>query len=170
MQTKILRLISICLIISFTFSMSGCETLRKKFIREKKKKDENTVVPLLEPIDYPDKVITPTETYQKHYGLWQVWSKDLIVAVEENSNDKRILFLMQQTLSELKGMALCISSDKVAPLSSVISDLEKVNQELSEPSTIRNMNLIQNKIERAFKSVRENWKPKQVQSIFNTTL
>ena len=43
----------------------GCEPLRKKFIRQKKQdKEISGTIPILEPIDYPEKIHSSAEDYQ----------------------------------------------------------------------------------------------------------
>ena len=42
------------LIVSLGFS--GCETMRRKFVRQKKKKETAEFIPVLEPIEYPGPV------------------------------------------------------------------------------------------------------------------
>ena len=51
-----MRIIFICLL-SVSLIAGGCEPLRKKFTRQKKKDQETSaIIPILEPIDYPEKV------------------------------------------------------------------------------------------------------------------
>ena len=75
---------------SFILSSIGCEPLRKKFVRQKKK-DENAqqFIPVLDPIDYPAAVYSAEEGYRKHYSLWRVWHKELMVSLDEQGIDRR---------------------------------------------------------------------------------
>ena len=61
------------LIVAVMMTTVGCEPLRKKFIRKRKAAQESSEdIPVLEPIDYPDKVYTAEDLYKQHYSLWQV--------------------------------------------------------------------------------------------------
>ena len=84
-----------------TLTSSGCTPLRKKFTRKKKedKEQNQKFIPVLEPVDYPEKIYSSLDRYKHHYSLWKVWEKDLIQTIEEDGSDKRQKYLLSQAVN-----------------------------------------------------------------------
>ena len=69
-KSKIAFHVLVCaVLVSFVLALEGCSTLRKKFVRQKKKEDKQEFVPVLDPVDYPDVVKTAGGIYEHHYML-----------------------------------------------------------------------------------------------------
>ena len=51
-----------------TVLMTGCEPLRKKFTRKRKKDQESEIMPVLDPIDYPARMDSPERRYRHFYS------------------------------------------------------------------------------------------------------
>ncbi|MBN3039996.1 MAG: hypothetical protein JW867_02605 [Candidatus Omnitrophica bacterium] len=80
-----MKKISIFLILVMVFSICGCNSLRKKFIRKKKNTKEPPVY--IDFKDYPEK---PTkEAYTDYYLFVRGWLDELIGALEQNDSFKR---------------------------------------------------------------------------------
>src|SRR5437899_1682173 len=92
------------LILVFLISSLGCEPLRKKFVRQKKKEQKEEFEPVLDPIDYPAAVHSPTQDYKHAYGLWKVWNKELLQEIETNDNEKRQVYLLNESIEQLEAM------------------------------------------------------------------
>ena len=144
-----------------TFSLGGCSTLRRKFVRKKKedKAVSQKFVPVLEPIDYPDNVYSPLDKYQKYYSLWRVWERDLLQAVKAKESDKRQKYLLVQTIEQLEGMAGLLTEAKKVEFLPVVEDLREVGDVYDKPAFMRNTFSIQKKIERNSRKVRNDFAP-----------
>src|SRR3989338_1218458 len=102
--------VAVCAAVVF----SGCEPLRKKFVRQKKKDASaaTEVVPILQPEVYPEKVFDPVKQYKQHYGLWGVWHKDYLSILEDNGSDKRQIYVLTQMAAQLEKMENLLAGEK----------------------------------------------------------
>jgi len=106
-------------------SLSGCATLKRKFVRKKKKEEKQKVVLALE--DY-DKLIDYHELYKKHYLLWGYWHDELISALEKSYKKQRVC--IDQVLEHLDSLKKYITPEKASLLEEYISRLEKIRKRL----------------------------------------
>ena len=146
--------------VTFLLTSSGCEPFRKKFTRQKKKDESPTsqFVPVLDPVDYPDKVESPPELYRHHFSLWQVWDRELIMRIEEHASNKKINDTVDQSLTQLTEMQKLLTGEKQKKLSEYVAQLNALKKDLEQPAAVRNDNSIQRKIERIGKNVREGFR------------
>lgn len=161
MAVPMAKLLTVLLV----FSTSGCEPLRKKFTRQKKKdaSQSSQFIPVLDPIDYPDKVESPEESYRHYFSLWQVWDKELVMRIQEHASDKKINFTFNQFLVQLTEMEKLLSGEKRQKLNEYIAQLSGLQKDLGQPAGVRNDSVIQRKIERIGKNLREGFRFKDVQ-------
>ena len=147
-------------ILVLAIASSGCEPLRKKFIRQKKKDQQDTsgVIPILEPIDYPEPVYSPLKEYQKHYSMWKVWQRELLTGLEQAASAKQELYDLDQILAQLQEMEKLLVADKQAKLSSLTAQFESLKDQLSQQGPFRNTSSIKLKIESLGKTIREEYK------------
>ncbi|MBF0385710.1 MAG: hypothetical protein HQL27_07535 [Candidatus Omnitrophica bacterium] len=141
-------------------TIQGCEPLRKKFVRQKKKDQGSEVVPVLEPITYPPRTESSKEMYAYHYSLWKVWYKELLVAIEESENSKRELSFLEQLQKQLEGMKRNLSDDKEGLIKEIEDNLNDAKDELNKTKTLRNIYLTKRMLDRADKNIRRNFNPK----------
>ena len=113
------------LFVVIVLSLSGCATLKRKFVRKEKKKEEQKVILALE--DY-DKFIDYHELYKKHYLLWQYWHDELISSLERNYKKQRVC--ADQILEHLTALQKYITPDKEEVLEGYIQRLEKIRARL----------------------------------------
>jgi hypothetical protein len=137
----------------------GCEPLRKKFRREKKKEGSQSFIPVLEPIDYAPKMQSPEGQYSYHYSMWQIWQKDLLDSLYENESEKQQLYLLNQIIVQLEGMNRWILEEKQKELSVLVQEVYGLLKEYDKPSPMRSMSAIQRTLERNGRKVRESFKP-----------
>ena len=155
-----------CFFLVLSFSLSGCEPLRKKFIRKKKKEKEETAetIPILEPVDYPEKIHTVDDLYLDHYSLWQTWQKELLISLEESRNSKRQLNNIDQAMLQLGEMQKLLLPESQEPLKNIIEKLRAVREELSTPVPLHNTVEMKLELHSLEREIRENFKPRQVQA------
>ncbi|MFA5259728.1 MAG: hypothetical protein WC450_00700 [Candidatus Omnitrophota bacterium] len=117
---------------------SGCEPVRKKFIRKKRTSDlETSVQPVFEPEEYPAAVLSPEDQYQGHYNRVLVWDKEVISNMEEKAGDKRIVFSLNACLKELEGMEGLLPEPSLGLLRQIKAEMEKIRDEFSQPAAYR---------------------------------
>ena len=166
LNNRVLRfqIFTVVLIFATTCFFSGCEPLRKKFVRKKKKDQKKELIPLLDPIDYPEKEDDPAVCYQHHYALWKVWAKDLIAVLQSRGySDKRIRYLLGQLLVNMEEMEKLLKSPKKEGMIKYIKKLKNVVEEFETPAALRNDYTIRKRIELIDKQMRQKMKFKEVQ-------
>jgi hypothetical protein len=164
-KSRIIDLTAKLLLVFFVATLtSGCEPLRKKFVRQKKKDGESAeFIPVLDPVDYPNKVESTAEAYRRFYSLWQVWDKELVMRVEEQASDKKIGFTFNQVLVQMNEMEKLLTGEKQKKLGTYIDQFGLLQKDLQQPVEFRNNGLIKQKLERIDENFREEFRFKQVE-------
>ena len=120
-------------------SSAGCEPLRKKFTRQKKKGDVSTeIIPVLEPVDYPVKQYGAQEAYAQHYSLCKVWLSDFQTSRQQQMliNDKRLMASLDAALKEIDEMQkLLKDTDQLAKIK---EQVQWVHDDFAKPQAFRN--------------------------------
>ena len=148
----------ICLL-SVSLIAGGCEPLRKKFTRQKKKDQETSAtIPILEPIDYPEQIHSPSGDYKQHYSLWQVWQREFLNSLDDASSVKQELFDLVQLIAQLQEMQKLLTPEKSSKLSVVIAQFESLKEAVAQPGPFRNITNIKLKAELLGKQIREEYR------------
>ena len=155
----------VCFLFMTAIFLEGCEPLRKKFTRKKKKASiEDETVPILEPIDYPQKVYSPAETYKHHYSLWQVWNNELQSIILDNTNRKRKIYFVDQIIVNLEVMKNLIAEEKQTSLISSLERLRQVKSDLEAPVPTRNLSALKRELAVIDKDIRNGYKFSSVEN------
>ena len=115
----------------------GCESLRKKFVRQKKQDQKEEFIPVLDPIDYPAAIHSPEQDYKKAYGLWKVWNREYLQEVDVNENDKRQRYLLNEAISQVEEMKKLVKEEKQAVFVPVLKDLNALRDSYETPAMVR---------------------------------
>ena len=168
MQKKYLGFISfICCFVILILFLSGCQPLKRKFTRKKKKgKVLQEFIPVLEPIDYGPSTITSKDRYSKHFSLWRIWEKDFVQNVSSETNDKRMKYLLNQMVEHLNEMRKWIVEEKRNELDQLISEIIKIKKEFNKPAQSRNTNAIKRRVESNARKILRDFKPGTVDEYF----
>lgn len=110
----------------FILGLTGCATLRRKFVRKKKKEEQKPTV-ILALKDY-DKLINYQDLYKKHFLLWQYWQEELISALGQNFKKQREC--IDQALENLSALEKYITPDKKSTLDTYLARLDKIRKRL----------------------------------------
>ena len=145
------------LLLVVNVAVTGCEPLRKIFTRQKKKEKESTEIPILDPIDYRDKIYSVEQIYREHYSLYQVWLKDLLIIIKDKESVKRKIYNLDQALAQLKIMRQLVSDDKKKEMARLSEGLENIKKNLKEGRAFDARSLELN-IERIDRQIREGFK------------
>lgn len=154
----------ICCFCVLLSALSGCTTLRRKFTRKKKKDGEESqkFIPVLEPVDYPEKTSSSLEKYKQHYSLWKVWERDLLQTIDSDGSDKRQKYLLEQAIEQLEGMRALLTDEKKAEFAPLVDGLREVGEVYERPASMRNTFSIRKKIERNSSEIRNGFAPDPV--------
>ncbi|MFH0771297.1 MAG: hypothetical protein V1933_01605 [Candidatus Omnitrophota bacterium] len=136
MRESLKRCLSLAVVCSLVFAGSGCETLKRKFIR--KPKNSKKTSPVLVPQDY--KGIYPNSVlYSNHFIYWRVSTEDLIDCLTHGLSNKRQIEDVNVAIQNLEIMRSLLNSPKKEQLSSYIKFFEDTGKKLKEgqPNDIR---------------------------------
>jgi hypothetical protein len=143
--------------------LCGCETLRRKFVRQKKStKDSEEVAPVLDPIDYPRVVVTAQGQYHRHFSLSQVWFKELLIHLAEGGSDKKTVFLMNQIKTQVAGMRALLTGEYQAKADVFLKQILDIEEELRLPAAVRNNDGISRRLNRISWDIRLTLEEEQV--------
>jgi hypothetical protein len=141
-------------------SSAGCEPLRKKFTRQKKKdKETSDFIPVLEPVDYPVKQYGAKEAYAQHYSLFKVWFSDFDTSRREAANEKKMVYDLDAALKELGEMENLLKGPSKDELVKVKGQVQFIRDEFSKPKAFRNEGRINNEFNSADMAIRKKFKP-----------
>ena len=119
--TKMIKkIITTILLLSLISSLTGCETVRRKFTRKKKAK---TVRPMFykKDGDFEEKR-PPAELYEMHYVYWKTWMDDLIDRA--GLNRKRDNRSINEAISNLIDMKKYLTGEKKEELDQYIEEIK----------------------------------------------
>jgi hypothetical protein len=146
--------------------LSGCETLRKKFVRQKKKDREGQeLIPIFEPVDYASQMISPEEQYKRFYSMWKIWNGDLIKTIDGEEPDSLIKYNVDQSIVQLTEMRKWLNEDKKIELDKTIKVLQSVQKDMEAPAVMRNPFQMKMKVERNAKAIRNSLNPQVVKDL-----
>ena len=134
MLSVLIAFVLVCVAIN----ISGCASLRDKFVRKKKK--EATTAHYRSMVDYD---IRPSlELYTKHYVYWRSWSKELLELLGENAKkDKRSIREVIGNLEDMRNMLVDVKADElekhIERLRGVEKDIAKGNITTGTKTRIR---------------------------------
>lgn len=144
-------------VLFLSLSLSGCETLRKKFTRTKKKSqtEDTGFAPVLEPEEYPAPENNPVLSYKQHYSLLKVWYKDLWTALEDKFTDKQIRYLLKQINAQIDEMQKLLDQDKALELNKLKELLKYFDDSLNSSWALRNIPRIRSDLRAFDRSLRK---------------
>jgi uncharacterized protein (UPF0147 family) len=141
-------------------TLSGCEPLRKKFVRQKKKdKEAQELIPIFEPLDYGAQMMSAEERYKHFYSMWKIWNGDLIKTIDESAADKIIKYNVEQSILQLLEMRKWLKEEKQVEIDKGIKVLQSIGKDLEMPAVMRNNFQIKLKVERNAKTIRKALSP-----------
>lgn len=133
---------------------SGCEPLRKKFVREQKADAAKEVDVILDPVEYAPRSQDPAKEYRYYYGLWLVWHKDLLTSVEENASNKRLTSMSDELLTLMDKMLPLLTGDPAARLNSYRQQLAGWRSVMDQPEAMRDNRQLESNLERLGRGMR----------------
>lgn len=142
--------------------LSGCQSLRQKFVRKKKADREDKFIPILEPVEYEASDVSRFERYSHHYQTYRVWERELMAGLERDMPDKRLEFFLTELVANLEGMIKWAPEAKAAGLQDVLTEYRAALPYFESSQAFRNEAGFVSKLRRYERNVRQNFSPKKV--------
>ncbi len=118
--------LGLALVLMVSIVFGGCASVHRKFTRKKKNVQDDEVIPVLNPIDYPPPVFTSMDRYQQFYDLFKIWHKDIITVLDDGPSDKQILYKFSQMAVQLEGMKGLLQGAALDRLNAALDEYGKV--------------------------------------------
>jgi len=160
---KYSRLFMAIVLVTGLVSSVGCEPLRKKFTRKKKDREQTRDIPVLEPIDYPEKIEQPLDILKQSYSMWLLWYGQWTTDMAETSTDKRLIYDLNQLVTLVDELQPVFAETRQALLQDYSRRLAKVRGEFDKPAALRNASYMRSDMRRIDKDFRANFKPEIAQ-------
>ncbi len=160
---------SVCVVcLAAVVLLTGCEPLRKKFTRQKKKSDavNQKFIPVLDPEEYHVKQYGAEESYAQHYSLLKVWFSDFASTYEQTVNEKRQLYNLNAALEELQEMKKLLKSPVLEELSGIEKQILYIRGEYEKSKAFRNDARIRSEIREVQSKVNKKFKTELVKESF----
>ncbi len=156
---------TVCVLcLAFTVTLTGCEPLRKKFVRQKKKEKEtdDKFIPVLEPEVYQAKQVGPFEDYSQQYLLFNVWISDFGDNFQTMDNDKRLISDLDAALKSVKAMQKLSTGTLAESIAKITKQVEYLRGEYDQPEAFRNTSRMSSEVRSIERSLRRELKPELV--------
>jgi len=111
--------------------MTGCESLRKKFTRQKKSQKTEEVM-IVSPRDYSAHPLPNDVLYKQYFTYWKSWNEELVTSLNDRASDKKVLDCTEQAIVNLKKMATYLNEAKARELSGYIKQTEDIKSTVLE--------------------------------------
>jgi hypothetical protein len=147
----------------FSVTVSGCEPLRKKFVREKKRDKVVREEPILEPIEYPLRPYDVYSDYAHRYSMFYVWKKEFISAIDDQENSKRLLYFFDQMITKLDEMAELLTEEKNGEFIEVMNELYPIRDQLNNTAYVHYLSRIKREVNVITRLIRSQYNPTMMQ-------
>ena len=134
---------------------SGCSPeMRKKFIRERKSgTGQNTVMPVLEPVEYPDALETAKMRYDYFFALLKVWQKDALMLIDDGASDRQIRYALGQIKLQLQELEKLFDDESRTTAQEGIQKVDDILAQYDQPASLRNAGMVRRDVERLRETV-----------------
>jgi len=137
----------------------GCASVHRKFTRKKKNVQDDEVVPVLNPIDYPPPVFTSMDRYLQFYDLFKIWQKDILTTLDDRPSDKQILYKFSQMAVQLEGMKGLLQGEALDRLNVALEEYGKIVEIYEKSAAFRSEMEIKRRVKNLETIVVEDLKP-----------
>lgn len=158
-------LLTVCVLcLAFTVTLTGCEPLKKKFVRQKKKdkQTDDKFIPVLEPEVYEVKEVGPFEDYSQQYLLFNVWISDFGDNFQTMDNDKRLISDLEAALKSINAMQKLSTGTVADAIAKITKQVEYLRGEYDRPAAFRNTSRMSSEVRSIERSLRRELKPELV--------
>ncbi|MEW5895122.1 MAG: hypothetical protein AB1650_05140 [Candidatus Omnitrophota bacterium] len=129
-------------------SINGCSpAMRKKFIRQKKKDVVSEVIPVLEPMDYENKMEDVKTRHDYFYALLKVWHKDALMLLEDEPSAKQMVYTLRQIRVQLEELDKIIDGKPDTVIGEGLKKVDEIMLSYERPEAFRNRDIIRKDIQ-----------------------
>ncbi len=142
--------------------LSGCQSLRRKFVRQKKKPADEKFIPILEPIEYEASRVSKVERYTHHYQTYRVWERELMAGLERGETDKRMAYFLDQLVVNLESLTKWAPEERAQPLQDILGNYRSAADYFQRPESFRNKAGFVSKLKRYERTMRRDFRPDKI--------
>ncbi len=99
------------LVLALVLAASGCETLRRKFTRRKRRKTAQEEM-VVAPRDYSEHPFPNDVLYQQYFTYWKAWNQEWVASLTDRDAPKKIAGCGEQALVNLEKMRTYLADEK----------------------------------------------------------
>jgi len=117
------------LLLAVLMTLTGCESLRRKFTRRTRrnaKQEEMIIVPR----DYSEHPFPNDVLYQQYFTYWKAWNQEWIGSLNDRNSIKKILSCGEQTLANIEKMGSYLQEEKKKELDVYIEKTRALTEEI----------------------------------------
>ena len=156
---------SMAILLVVTLGLSGCEPLRKKFIRKKKAAEPSAAfVPVFVPEEYAPAIAAADGVYDQHYSLALAWCKELQVNLGEDRSDKKLRYAIDEILSQLTAMQSLLDGESRQQAGQLREAALGIQRDLAAAAPFRDKHLLSIRVDELERSLRAQLKTEVVRS------
>ena len=141
MKKNIPFLTCFVLLFSFILLLTGCESLRRKFTRMKKKTQPQEEM-IITPRDYDANPLPKDVLYKQYFVYWKSWNQELVTSLNDQAPLKKIKDCVEQAIANLKKMATYLSDEKAKELTVFTKETEALKVEIDQAASMPPSQLI----------------------------
>lgn len=160
------KLLAIVAVLVMSLSLSSCENVRKKFVRQKKKTEDKDFVPVLEPEEYPAPEHNPPLLYKQHYNLIKAWYKDLWSPLQDRYPSGTPQYALKEISGHIDGMQKLLQPQLHPELDKLRGFLKSYYNSLDIPPATRNRVRIESDLRAFFRLLIKQLSPGKVKGQF----
>lgn len=144
-KIKYLIIVFICLSV---VSFSGCESVRRKFVRKSKAEQDNPEEVIYAPQEYPVEVMSNEQLYRQYYTLWKGWHQELMEVLSGGQNHKKQVGCITEIVNNLNKMKDLLEPEAQVGLDGYIQKILPIKDEIiAGRSNASNFEFMRSKLE-----------------------
>jgi len=99
------------LVLVLLVALGGCETMRRKFTR-KKRRSQTQETMIVVPRDYSAHPFPNDAMYQQYFTYWKAWNQEWVSSLQDQDSHKKVVSCGEQTVANLEKMASYLTPEK----------------------------------------------------------
>jgi len=129
--------------IVITIALSGCYSLRKKFVRKKKSKEPQPVY--VDFKEYPKE--TPQDLYDNYYLFAGAWMDEIVNSLSDSYNYKRQRHAFSEVMHNLDGINSIFTEEGKTELKPIYDEMASLSKKVSPNMTDIDKSFILRRVE-----------------------
>ncbi|MGE5280640.1 MAG: hypothetical protein ACM3L6_07860 [Deltaproteobacteria bacterium] len=131
MNKRLILFRSGILVLGVVLTMSGCETLRRKFTRKKRRAAAQETM-IVSPRDYSEHPFPNDTMYRQYFAYWKAWNQEWIASLADRDSHKKVLSCGDQTVANLEKMATYLKDEQRQELGGYVEQARALQGEIAK--------------------------------------